>query len=50
MYCILTRVFLKISSVNVNYKLFASFLQIVFGLLWYVRVILWTAVVLRDES
>ena len=50
MCCILIRVFLKISSVNVNYKLFASFLLIVFGILWYLRVILGTAVVLLDES
>ena len=30
MYCILIRVFLKVYSVNVNYKLFASVLHIVF--------------------
>ena len=50
MYCILIQLFLKIFSVSLNYKLFASFLHIIFGRLRDLRVVLGMAVVLLDES
>ena len=47
--CILIQIFLELISVCFN-KLFASFLNIAFGILWYLRAILGMVVVLLDES